>query len=233
VTATTISVIIPVFNGASYLAEAVNSALAQTYPPVEVIIVDDGSTDDSVAVAQAYRGRVRILSQPHAGAAAARNLGVGASTGELLAFLDADDRWPASKLHAQSDLLRSAARLDGVFGYVRQLRHGATWDAGVSERVADTQGAVRGYVAGAMLVRRDAFLRVGLFRTDWRTGEFIDWFARAEEAGLKFGLVAEVVLWRRIHASNFGIRNRDAAVEYTRIVRESLRRRRGGGEQPT
>jgi len=222
----TISVVIPVFNGAPYLGEAVESVLAQTHPPFEVIVVDDGSTDETLAVAARYSAPVRVLTQPHAGAAAARNLGVDAALGDLLAFLDADDRWAPLKLERQAEMLRRTPHLDGALGYVRQLRAGPEWSATVSAVHNGLEAATPGYVAGAMLVRRTAFLRVGLFRTHWRTGEFIDWFARADEAALQFGLVPEVVLWRRIHASNSGLRNPDAVVDYTRIVRESLRRRR-------
>ena len=85
----TVSVVIPVYNGASFLGEAIESAINQTYSPYEIIVVDDGSTDNTREVAQKYP--IRYFLRPHKGASAARNYGVVRSQGDLLAFLDADD----------------------------------------------------------------------------------------------------------------------------------------------
>src|SRR5207245_10700422 len=96
-----VSAIIPVFNGERYLAEAIESVLAQTSPASEIVVVDDGSTDGSGAGAGRFGSAARLVFGGHAGAGAARNRGVAESTGELLAFLDADDIWPSDKLERQ------------------------------------------------------------------------------------------------------------------------------------
>jgi glycosyltransferase involved in cell wall biosynthesis len=96
-----VSVIIPVYNGQRFLGDAIRSALAQTYPATECIVVDDGSNDGSAAVARSFGPRVRVLSKENGGVASARNAGVLAASGELVAFLDADDYWLPDKLEVQ------------------------------------------------------------------------------------------------------------------------------------
>src|SRR4051794_10354756 len=93
----TVSVIVPAYNYERYLSLAIESALAQTHSPLEVIVVDDGSTDDTPRVLAAYGDRIRAIRQPNQGAGAARNTGIAASRGDYLAFLDSDDLWRRDK----------------------------------------------------------------------------------------------------------------------------------------
>src|SRR5205823_4850509 len=94
------------YNYSRYLGECIESVLAQTYPNMEVIVVDDGSTDDSLSVLQPYRQRVRIIRQRNKGVSAARNAGISAGSGQWIAFLDSDDIWRPEKLQQQSSLLQ-------------------------------------------------------------------------------------------------------------------------------
>lgn len=103
-----VSAIIPTYNRAHIICEAVESALAQTYPRIEVIVVDDGSKDDTLERLRKYEGRISVVPQANAGPAAARNRGVVMSHGELIAFLDSDDLWLPSKIERQVSLLRRA-----------------------------------------------------------------------------------------------------------------------------
>src|SRR5439155_23564909 len=96
-----ISVLIACYNGGRYLAEAIESVLKQTYPRVELIVVDDGSDDDSADVARRFGSALALVSQPRAGIGAARNRAVSLATGDFLAFLDADDRFLPDKLERQ------------------------------------------------------------------------------------------------------------------------------------
>lgn len=106
-----VSVVIPTHNRAARLLVAVESVLAQTRPAAELIVVDDGSTDDTAARLQPYGNRIRYLYQPHAGVSAARNRGAAASRGDWVAFLDSDDRWLPDKLRRQSALHESQPEL--------------------------------------------------------------------------------------------------------------------------
>jgi len=108
-----VSVIIPAYNGAAFLPEAIDSVLAQDYEPLEILVVDDGSTDDTHDVLRPYAPRIRYFYQENRGPSAARNLGIERARGDLIAFLDADDRWLPGKLAAQVAALgtQSAAAL--------------------------------------------------------------------------------------------------------------------------
>src|ERR1041385_3812831 len=172
-----VSVIIPVYNYERYLAEAIESVLSQTYQNLEIIVVDDGSTDHSGEVAQSFASRgVRYCQQVHAGIGPARNKGVELARGDFLAFLDADDRWPEEKIERQLSAFENDPALEMVFGQALQLQNGPAWEAGVKDKNLNVAGMVPGMVPGTMLIKRDAFLRVGEFRDGLKVGEFIDWY---------------------------------------------------------
>jgi glycosyltransferase involved in cell wall biosynthesis len=210
-----VSVVIPAFNAEPYLAEAIQSVLDQGIPSTEVVVVDDGSTDGTAEVAAAFGRSVTVIRKKNGGIGAARNAGVERSTGDPLAFLDADDVWPAGSLASRLAILQAVPEIDGVFGCVREFRDG-------HQDLPPQAGAV----AGALLIRREKYAVVGRFDEKLTVGEFIDWMARAQEARLRFRSIPEVVLRRRLHASNTGVVRRDARVEYTRVLRAALERRR-------
>ena len=213
-----ISVVVPAYNAAAFLEEALSSVAAQRYEPIEVIVVDDGSTDGTSEAARSFQPPVRLIAQPHAGPGAARNAGVAAARGEYLAFLDADDLWTPSSLALRLNALEQRAA-DLVYGQVIEFR------AAAGGRVVENPPATA-LLAGTALLRASAFHRVGWFRTDLRLGEFIDWCARAHETGLRMDALAQPVLRRRIHGSNTGIREHAARTDYVQVVRAALERRR-------
>ena len=222
-----VSVIIPVYNYDRYLGEAIESVLAQTYKHLEVIVVDDGSTDRSGELAKSFADRgVRYLRQVNAGIGPARNKGVESAAGGFIAFLDADDRWPLHKVERQLDAFESDETLEMVFGQALQLQNGPEWEAGVSEYKPSVAGMVPGMVPGTMLIKRDAFFRVGLFKGDLKVGEFIDWYARAVELKVRSLILPELFLWRRIHDSNQGVRERQSVSDYARVLKAKLDRAR-------
>ena len=226
-----VSVTIPVYNCERYLGEAIESALAQTYRPIEVIVVDDGSTDASAEVAKRYSPPVRYVLQANSGIGAARNRGAELAHGTLLAFLDADDRWPVYKLARQVKALVLNPGLDAVLGQVRQLNDGPEWESGLAETACSPALLTAGYLPGAMLIRREAFLQVGPFKTEWKVGEFIDWYARATEIGLRMKCLADLVLWRRLHQTNQGITQRASVSDYAKVIKASLDRRRAAARE--
>ena len=213
-----VSVVIPVRDAARYLDAALASVAAQTHRPHEVIVVDDGSRDDSAQVAE--RRGARVERQPARGAAAARNRGLELATGDLLAFLDADDLWPADKLERQVAILERHAEVDLLFGQVRQFST-PTPDQ-------DAEAPQPGILFGALLARRTAFDRVGPLSTQWRVGELMEWLLRAREVGLRELVDGDVVLYRRVHDRNVS-RDHDLRVDHARILRAALVRRRGRG----
>ncbi len=223
-----VSVVIPVFNGERYLAEAIDSILAQTHRPLEIIVVDDGSTDSSIDIARAYAEReadVHCLSQSHGGIGAARNRGIEHAKGDYLSFLDADDLWCEDKLALQFAAFDQHPETDIVFGHVTQF---------VSPELSDEQKreircpreSMPGYLAAAMLIPSHVFHRVGLFDGSLCMGEFLQWYLRATELQLNVVMLPDVVLRRRIHMSNHGRRRQDARSDYAHVLKAALDRRR-------
>jgi len=220
-----VSVIIPVHNCERYLGEAIDSILAQTYRPLEVIVVDDGSTDATAQVAQAFGPPVRLMQQSRQGTAAARNHGVAAARGELVAFLDADDVWTVDKLTLQMEALEAHPELEAVFGLVENFTS-PDLDEEARQRLVVPPDLMAGLAAGAMLIRRTAFEHVGDFDSQWQVVEFVDWCARAMEKGIRYEVLPELVMRRRLHADNKTTRQRSEQIEYVRMARAALVRRR-------
>lgn len=227
-----VSVIIPVFNGAAYLAEALDSVFVQTRLPDEVVVVDDGSTDATAAVARRFGDRIRYLSQEHAGIGPARNRGLRASTGSLVAFLDHDDLWTVEKLDLQVRALEASPATGLVFGLVEEFVS-PDLPAHEQARLLLREGRHPGYLVGAMLARRSAFETVGEFPAAFRAGEFVDWYLRAVEGGIPHALLPHVVLRRRLHMTNTGRGAIESRTDFARVLKKSLdRRRRGAASAP-
>lgn len=224
-----VSVIIAVHNGERYLAAAIESALDQRHPPFDVVVVDDGSSDASLAIAQQFGPPVRCVSQDRRGAGAARNVGCATCRGEFVAYLDADDLLTRNALACQLAAFAADPSLDLVFGHVRQFIS-PDLDAATASRLVCPPGLQPGYLIGAVLVRRAAFDRVGGFREDVGSGEFVDWMARARELRLREAMLDEHVLTRRLHATNHGRLHMNERADYARVLRSALDRRRAGSK---
>jgi glycosyltransferase involved in cell wall biosynthesis len=221
-----VSVIIPVRDGARYIVDAIESVLRQTKPPAELLVIDDGSRDETVEIVSRFFGRrVRLIQQPGGGAAAARNQGVRLARYELLAFLDADDLWTSTKLEQQCAELESNATLDMVFGYVRQFVS-PDLEAAKRARLHCPEESARSPHIGTMLVRRRSFERVGPFETEWSVGEFLAWYARAQLLGLREKMIPTVLLERRLHRTNQGVLKRSERGDYVRVIKKILDLRR-------
>lgn len=217
----TVSVIIPVYNAGKYVAEAIDSMLAQGVP-VEIIAVDDASTDDSLSILASYGKRIQVVTRAeNGGIGAARNDGVRLARGEYIAFLDADDIWMPGKLAAQLTQLEADRSIGVSFAHLECF---------ISSELAPHEAALRhcpkgpmpGYIAGAAVMRREVFQKVGEFDPRWKVGEFIDWLARAKAAGLVFDLLPDVFLRRRIHTTNTGVIDRDKRADYAHILKKAL-----------
>lgn len=223
---TAIGVVIPVFNGADYLAEAIESALAQTFPPAEVIVVDDGSEDATPCVAQRFGPAVRYVRIEHGGISCARNAGVELMASEFLAFLDADDIWDRRKLEWQWNALDGGRRRNAmVFGHVERFISPDMTSA-ERDRIVFDPTPVPAISASALLVPTADFRAVGMFDTGLQTAEFIDWFDRARQHGLAVHMLDEILFRRRLHGNNHGRRNVQSRSDYARALKAAIDRRR-------
>ena len=220
-----VSVVLPLHNAAPYLAEAIDSVLVQSHRPLEIIVVDDGSTDGSGDIAQSYGDVIRYVWQTNQGQAAAMNRGVALVGGDYLTFIAADDRWTPDKLAKQMAFIQQQPDVDLVFGMLKQfISPELTADA--QAQFAIPEAAQPGYMAGTMLCRTSTFRGVGPLLENVTVGEFVDWYARAMEQGLHHSLIPEVLYWRRVHGSNLTVRRRDAYDDYARVLHAALQRRR-------
>jgi glycosyltransferase involved in cell wall biosynthesis len=210
-----VSTIIPAYNAESFLGEALQSALTQA-GVTEVIVVDDGSTDKTAEVARSFP-EVRYIHQEHLGISVARNRGAQESRGKYLAFLDADDIWVPGKIRAQSEIL-DATRTDMIFGNAVQfrVREGRTVFEGEPSPAK---------LAGTMMIRKASWEKTPGFSTEWRVGEFVDWYLKATEDGLTSSVLGMTLLFRRLHENNTGAHGFGRA-DYVTIVKNSLDRRR-------
>jgi len=220
-----ISVIIPVYNAEKYLTEAIESVLAQKTRPLEVIVVDDGSTDSSPDVAERFGPPVKCLRKENAGAPSARNAGIEITQGDFFAFLDADDYWAENKLELQLKAFDENPTADLIFGHVSQF-HSPDMPQELKSRLTYHAKQMPGYLIGAMLAKRKSFKKIGFMSTEFITGDFIDWYLRAIDKELESIMLPEVVLRRRLHADNLGVRRRDLRSEYALIVKANLDRKR-------
>lgn len=228
-----VSVVIPVYNGERYLADAILSALRQTRPPFEVVVADDGSTDRSAEIAQSFGPAVRYDYRPHrpsGGAAAARNRGAELAGGDLLAFLDADDLWLPEKLQRQVEAIQVDLAGAMVFGYVRQFIS-PELEEGERAAIECPADPAPGLTPCTLLVSRSTFLGTGGFDLSWGVGEFVDWYLRAVERGLQTVMLSDVVALRRLHRTNQGVLKRDLRLDYVRIVKAARDRRRNAPTQ--
>ena len=189
----TVAVIIPCWNQGRLLGEALASVALQTVAPAQVIVVDDGSTDETAEVASADP-HVTVIRQDRKGTAAARNAGMARAKTDLIAFLDADDLLTAMSLELRIAALRGTAS-DGCFGVVEEFR-----DPVDLARPVRAKAAAR--LAGASLVTRAAAAVVGAFDESLPGGEVVDWVSRFDAANLCWTSVPEVVLRRRVHDAN-------------------------------
>lgn len=221
---TTVSVIIPVFNDAAYIGEALSSALGQTHAPFELIVVDDGSTDGSADVARSFGDAVTVISQPNGGISSGRNTGLAAATGEVIAFLDADDIWPLDSIALRLAPMEADPGLSGAYGLVDHFLS-PDLDEERRARLHCPEGLSPARFAGAMLIRREMFDRIGAFDTTLKVGEMIDWAARFSDSGAKAALVEALVMSRRIHGGNTMISERSSHGDYLKALRASLARK--------
>jgi glycosyltransferase involved in cell wall biosynthesis len=213
-----VSVVIPAFNASAFVADAIESALAQTFRPWQIVVVDDGSTDGTADVVRGFGADVELVQRVNGGIGAARNSALERCTGTHIALLDADDIWAPAKIERQLAAMGESGA-DLAFCLAVNFRRSR-------EGTIETSDVLRGHGPSAMLATRRAFGRVGLFNESLRVGEFLDWLARAREAKLKEVDVEEVLFRRRVHESNTGITQSANRVDYTRALRAALQRRR-------
>ena len=230
----TVSVIIPTYNHADYVLQTLDSVFAQTFTEYEIVVVNDGSPDDTSARLKplADAGRIRYLEQPNAGQAAARNRGLAEAGGEFIAFLDDDDVWPPDKLAWQVEILRAEPDVDVVYGQ-RTVMDG-NGEPHPGEQAPEGEVLARfvsqGWIQspGQVLIRKTALTRAGGFDPAiWGTDDWDLWLRLA--SGSRFRYRARLALVYRRHATNASINFLRMWKNGRAVVRKNFAGRRGAG----
>jgi glycosyltransferase involved in cell wall biosynthesis len=219
-----ISVIIPTYNAARFLPDAIASVRQQGYDPLEIIVVDDGSTDETRSLMANWR-EVRYFHQQNQGAAGARNTGIQAARSDLLAFLDVDDLWTPDHLQILLPHLLADPDLRFVWGAAHFVR--------LDEDVVGirTQSVLREHVPlfliGSGIYRRSAFSEVGPFDPALRIGEDTDWLAKSRLLKTANKQIADIVLtYRKRKGSLTDGKNTIQALDTMSLLHRSIRRHR-------
>jgi glycosyltransferase involved in cell wall biosynthesis len=223
-TAAKFSVVIPVYNGERFLAEALESVFAQTLPPYEVIVVDDGSTDASAEVAGRFP--VTLIRQENRGPGAARNAGVAQCTGEYLAFLDADDIWLPEKLERQMALLVGAGTEAAISMTHGRARLDAT-ERNLESMVGEDRIPLFRVLPSSWVVPLRFFGRVGPFDETYRVGEDTDWLLRARRLGVTELVCDEPLFIRRFHDNNISWDFQEGKKNLMTMLRANIRVQQG------
>jgi glycosyltransferase involved in cell wall biosynthesis len=218
-----VSVIVPIHNGARFLAEALESVAAQDYAAFEVIVVDDGSTDDGAAIAEACGATV--LRQQQRGAGAARNAGVNVARGELLAFLDQDDLWLPSKLRRQVETLEAHPESICLARQSYFLEPGVAAPPAWFGKPILLDADHTGWAPSCLAMRMTTFARVGRFDERLHHISDVDWFARAADLAIPIETPPETLVRRRIHGTNDS-GSPGAMQEFFTILRGAAARKR-------
>ncbi|CAN5312646.1 hypothetical protein BH10ACI1_BH10ACI1_07030 [soil metagenome] len=206
----TVSVIIPTYNYGRFISEAIESVLAQTYPIAEIIIVDDGSSDETEEIVKKFGKKVLYLQQKNAGVCAARNNGVANSSGDIIAFLDADDIWFPEKIEKQITKFSEDTKIGLVHCGMREFNsetgkiihlHTDGEEGWVADELLLFEKGVIVGCGGTIVISRKAFDKIGGFDTNLIVGE--DWdFCYRIARKFKVGFVREVLVNYRNHGIN-------------------------------
>jgi glycosyltransferase involved in cell wall biosynthesis len=225
----TVGVVMPARDAERYIGAAIESVLTQGVAGIELVLVDDGSTDRTAAIGESFGQPVTVLRCEPRGPAAARNAGLRHLVTDFIGFLDADDLWPLGSLAVRLEALAADPEADLCFGHMIQFIS--------PDLPADEQRRLRvdprpqpAWASSAMLARRSAFERVGLLPEHRRAGDFLEWLVGARNAGLRSLMLEQVVLHRRLHLNNLTRREPEANAHYLAVVRAELARRRAAGK---
>jgi len=224
--ASLISVIIPTYNCAQYLSEAINSVLAQDYPRLEIIVVDDGSTDDTAAVVAAFGDQLTCIHQENQGIGGARNTGQTIARGDFIAYLDADDLYLPGKLSRQMACFEADPALECVQGHMEQFLSPELGPDFTSTVNVNTRLPLAAPMASTTLIKRQALERVGPWPIGLTLGTDLEWYARVQEDGVKCLMLEETVLRRRVHRNNTNLVHAADKKERLYVLKAMLDRRR-------
>ncbi len=226
-----VTVIVTVYNGEEFLADAIRSILAQKYEPVDLLVVDDGSTDGTAEIARGFGSSLRYHCVDNCGIAAVRNHALDLVKGDLIAFLDADDLWPPDKLSIQVAHLTEHPEVQYSITRMKYfLQKGARVPKSFREELL--HGDHVGRIVSTLLSRRSVFETVGKFNPELAPADDVDWFTRAADLEVPMAILPDVLLHKRVHGTNVSHQAELNNVALLKLFRQSIQRKRQGlGEE--
>ena len=208
-----VSVILPVHNGENFLAKAIQSVLNQEEKNFELLVLDNGSKDQTGKIAQSFPG-VRYFYSEIADVNLARNRGIEEAKGEWIAFIDHDDLWLSHKLKTQLAFLRAHPEFEGSIGLQKIcLEPGMAKPHWLKQELADTPHIA--YFPSALLVKKEVFARIGTFSLSYAICGDADWFFKARQANVPIAEIPEILIHKRIHRDNI-------THDWTKVQKELL-----------
>ena len=191
-----VSVIIPYYKGERFIKETLDSIFAQHYSNLEIIIVNDGSPEETLGILESFGDSIKIISQENRGQAAARNLGIKYAGGSIIALLDQDDLWPSNHLGLMLPFLTEGNGFDFVRGMTQKFFVRPDGSSEMREPMFCEE------LIGAALYKKEVFAAAGLFDETMREGEDFDWNIRLAESDCKEKRISDITLLCRRHDSN-------------------------------
>lgn len=204
-----ISVVLPVFNGELFLAQAIQNIKNQQYHPLEIIVIDDGSTDRTAEIAQEFQDEIRYIYQPNQGPSIARNRGIEISRGEAIAFLDVDDLWDRGVLIQFAEYLIAHPEVEIVQGLIQRMQMEHLPSENNTFQFKPIFEPYQFINLGSALYRRSVFEKVGLFDPKLFDNEDTDWYIRAWENDIRKVVIPRVMLYYRKHDRNMTLQQKD------------------------
>lgn len=223
-----ISVVIPSYNTGKSLPRAIESIQKQTCRPDEIIVVDDGSEDDTKSVVKNIPGDIQYHFQENKGVASARNKGLDLATGDLITFIDADDIWVENKIEIQLDLLKKKPEADVIIGFLQRI-YPINNKTSAGNNYNYEEEAQFALSLGCALIRKKVFKRVGLFNEDMKLSEDLDWFLRVRESNINVFVHDDIVQYYRQHNNNITQDGITTKRYMLKAFKKSLDRRRKAG----
>ena len=199
-----ISVIIPVYNGEKYIAEAIESILNQTLPAYEIIVIDDGSTDNTAKIVKEYN-IIKYFYQPNSGVSVARNLGIHNANGKYIMLLDHDDFYPQNKIELclnQFQQNPDVAVVNGVIQIVFDNKEIQNSFYAVYPRLQSNDILPRSALVGSAMFKREVLLEIGGFNPEMRSAEDIEIWVKLNQKQVRISYINDVCLFYRRHDNN-------------------------------
>lgn len=223
-----ISIIVIVRNGERFVKDALLSIYNQNYPHFEVIVVDGHSTDQTLSIVNEFNP-ITIIEQEGAGISDAYNTGIKTADAPILAFLSSDDIWMPNKLAIHAEYMMNNPEIMFTNSLIKYfLEPGSEIPRGF--RIELLEGSHPARIMENLVVRKEAFEKVGLFNTELSTAEDVDWYSRAQDLGVSNHLIDEVLLKKRIHGYNTSMNTAVNNMNLMKVLRSTLKRKRASEE---